>query len=89
MNLYREVSSSELVDKIMLAFEEYGLIDFATISKVEKSIKVDSKSEAKRTLKSVLPDYSWWETNDLHKELDKLYRALGLINRGQKVYTDL
>lgn len=89
MNLYREISSSELVDKIMLAFEEYGLTDFATISKVEKSIKLDSKSEAKRTLKSVLPDYSWQENNDLHKELDKLYRALGLINRGQKVYTDL
>ncbi|QEM43245.1 hypothetical protein CHOTACABRAS_191 [Bacillus phage Chotacabras] len=89
MNLYREVSSSEIVDKIMLAFEEYGITDFDTISKVEKAIKKDSKSEAKRTLKSVLPEYSWLQTYDLHKELDKLYRALGLINRGQKVYTDL
>lgn len=89
MNLYREISASELVDKIMLAFEGYGLTDYDTIIKVEKDIKLSSKTVAKKTLKSVLPDYSWLETNDLHKELDKLYKALGLINAGQKVYTDL
>lgn len=89
MNLYREISASELVDKIMLAFEGYGLTDYDTIIKVEKDIKLSSKTVAKKTLKSVLPEYSWLETNDLHKELDKLYKALGLINAGQKVYTDL
>ncbi|ALA13358.1 hypothetical protein AVV02_gp194 [Bacillus phage AvesoBmore] len=89
MNFYREIRASELIDKINLAFEEYGITDFDDKIKIEKAIKFISKNAAKRAIKETLPEYDYHDVNDLLKTLDGLYKALGLINAGQKVYTDL
>ncbi|QVW28975.1 metallopeptidase [Bacillus phage SWEP1] len=89
MNLYREISAYEIIDHINLAFAEYGITDYEVKIKIEKKITTDSKRAAKQSIKESLPEYSWYDVQDLHKTLDVLYRGLGRINMGEKVYTDI
>lgn len=90
MNLYREIKAGELIDHINLLFEEEGIIDFDTKKEIENSVKTSSKNATKKLIRAKLKyDYSSQDVQDFCNELFKLYKALGLVNAGQKIYTDL
>ncbi|AGY46697.1 hypothetical protein BigBertha_189 [Bacillus phage BigBertha] len=86
MNLYREISIDEL-DKIREEFMEryFGGWHKATCE-FHQSLVEGRKGVAKKILDLECNGFNMMRE---FKEIDRIYRAINLIDNGQKVYTDL
>lgn len=90
MNLYREIKADEIIDNINMLFEEYGVVSFDDKKGIVDSVLTSSKNATKRIIRTkVSRYYDSRDVQELCNRLFKLYKALGLTNSGQKLYTDL
>lgn len=90
MNLYREIKANEIIDNINMVFEEYGLERFEDKKEIEKSVRTLSKNATKRVIRTKLShEYDSRDIQEFCNVLCKWYDALGRVNAGQKIYTDL
>ena len=90
MNLYREITGDEIIDNIRILFEEYNITNFDTKKEIADSVVTSSKNATKKIIRANLSrDYGSRDVQEFCNSLCKWYEALGRVNAGQKIYTDL